>query len=69
MTQIWIAMIAYLMISFFKFLHKADLSIQQLFRLIQVNIFERKSLKDLIVNKIIKPPGIEFELQFCLFNF
>jgi putative transposase len=69
LTQIWIAMIAYLMISFYKFLHKTKLSIQQLFRLIQVNIFERKSLKDLIVNKTIKPPGSEFELQFCLFNF
>jgi putative transposase len=69
MTQIWIAMIAYLMISFFKFLHKTKLSIQQLFRIIQLNIFERKSLKDLIVNKIIKPPGSEFERQFCLFKF
>jgi len=69
LTQIWIAMIAYLMISFFKFLHKTKLSIQQLFRLIQLNIFERKSLKDLIVNKIIKPPGSEFKLQFCLFKF
>ena len=69
MTQIWIAMIAYLMISFFKFLHKTKLSIQQLFRIIQLNMFERKSLKDLIVNKIIKPPGSKYELQFCLFKF
>ena len=69
MTQVWIAMIAYLMISFFKFLHHSKLSVQQLFRLIQLNIFERKSLKDLIVNKIIKPPGLKSELQFCLFSF
>jgi len=68
MTQVWIAMIAYLMISFFKFLHHSKFSVQQLFRLIQLNIFERKSLKDLIVNKIIKPPGIKNELQFCLFK-
>jgi putative transposase len=69
MTQIWIAMIAYLMISFFKFLHKTELSIQQLFRIIQLNIFERKSLKDLIINKIIKPPGLKNELQICMFKF
>jgi plasmid maintenance system killer protein len=68
LTQIWIAMIAYLMVSFFKFLYKTKLSIQQLFRVIQINIFERKSLKDLIVNKIIKPPGVKNELQICLFK-
>ena len=68
LTQIWIAMIAYLMVSFFKFLYKTRLSIQQLFRVIQINIFERKSLKDLIVNKNIKPPGMKNELQICLFK-
>ena len=68
LTQIWIAMIAYLMISFFKFLHKTKLSVQQLFRLIQLNIFERKSLKELMENKIIEPPGLKNELQLCLFK-
>jgi IS4 transposase len=48
LTQVWIAMMAYLMISFCKFLYKTRLSIQQLFRIIQVNIFERKPLKDLV---------------------
>ena len=69
LTQVWIAMIAYLMISFFKFLHKTRLSVQQLFRIIQVNIFERKPLKDLIQHIIHKPPGVKNELQFCLFKF
>jgi len=68
MTQIWIAMIAYLMISFFKFLHKTELSIQQLFRVVQLNIFERRSLKDLIINKVFKPPGIKNEFQICMFK-
>ena len=57
MTQIWIAMIAYLLTSYYKFLHKAKSSIQALIRLIQINLFERKSLKDLIEFKIFKPPG------------
>jgi hypothetical protein len=69
LTQIWIAMIAYLMISFFKFQHKTKLSIQQLFRIIQVNIFERKSLKDLVEYKVFEPPGVENLLQLCLFKF
>jgi putative transposase len=69
LTQIWIAMIAYLMISFFKFQHKTKLSIQQLFRIIQVNIFERKSLKDLVEYKIFEPPSVENLLQLCLFKF
>ena len=69
LTQVWIAMIAYLMISFYKFLHKTRLSIQQLFRIIQVNIFERKPLNDLIQHNIYKPPGLKNELQICLFKF
>ena len=69
MTQVWIAMIAYLMISFYKFLHKSKQSVQTLFRIIQVNIFERKSLKDLIKNKFIKPPGKVENNQICIFRF
>jgi hypothetical protein len=69
LTQIWIAMIAYLMVSFFKFLHKTKLSIQQLFRVLQINIFERKSFKDLIEHKIFKPPGDKNKLQICMFKF
>lgn len=69
MTQVWIAMIAYLMISFYKFLHKSKLSVQTLFRIIQLNIFERKSLKDLIKNKFIKPPGKVENNQICIFRF
>ena len=40
LTQVWIAMIAYLMVSFFKFLHKSKKSVHRLFRIVQVNIFE-----------------------------
>lgn len=69
LTQIWIAMIAYLMVSFFKFLHKSKLSFQQLFRIIQINLFERKTFKEMIEYKINKPPGLKNNLQICLFNF
>ena len=68
-TQVWIAMIAYLLISFLKFKHKVQQSVQTLFRLIQLNIFERKDLRDLILNKIFEPPGEPDTSQLTLFNF
>lgn len=44
LTQVWIAMIAYLITSYYKFQFKSKFSIQTLIRIIQVNLFERKSL-------------------------
>lgn len=67
-TQVWIAMISYLLISFFKFLNKSKQSVQTLFRLIQLHIFERKDLRDLVLNKIIKPPEHPDMNQLNLFN-
>jgi putative transposase len=69
LTQVWIAMISYLMVSFFKFLHKSKLTIKHLFRLFQVNLFERKPLMDLILHKYFKPPGESDNLQMVLFQF
>ena len=56
LTQIWIAMIAYLLTSYFKFQFKAKLSIQALIRIIQINLFERKPLKELFELNKLKPP-------------
>lgn len=67
--QIWIAMTAYLMISFFKFLHKSKFSVQAIFRLIQMNIFERKDIKELLSNKFSKPPERVNQFQICMFKF
>ena len=47
LTQVWIAMIAYLITSYYKFQFRSKLSIQTLIRIIQVNLFERKSLSTL----------------------
>jgi len=66
MTQIWIAMIAYLLTSYYKFLHKAKSSIQTIIRLIQINLFERKPLSDIIEFKTIKPPQTSSDYQ-CSF--
>ncbi len=61
MTQIWVAMCMYLMAAYLKFCSKLDLSIQQIIRLFQVNLFERRDLWGLLKGD---PPGpIETQVQ------
>lgn len=48
MTQIWVAMCVYLMLTYIKFLSKSALSLQQIIRLLQLNLFERRPLQELI---------------------
>jgi putative transposase len=67
-TQIWIAMIAYLIVSYLKFVHKLKVSLQKLFHRIQINLFERKPLTEVIVNRKFVPPKIDDNFQFCLFG-
>ncbi|MFQ5675242.1 MAG: IS4 family transposase [bacterium] len=64
MIQIWIAMIAYMLTSYYKFLHQTKASIQTILRLIQINLFERKPLKELIELKVLKPPRNSGERQY-----
>ena len=67
-TQVWIAMIAYLMISYFKFSQRTKYSIQKIFKLIHVNLFERKSLVDMLTDKLFKPPDPIIINQISLFE-
>ena len=48
-TQIWIALIAYLLVNFAKHMAQEGWSVQLLLRIIQVNLFERKLLRSLFV--------------------
>lgn len=48
MTQIWIAMCVYLMLTFLKFQSSITKSVQQILRLIQVNLFEKRDLMTLL---------------------
>ena len=64
-TQIWIAMIVYLVISFLKFMHKSTYSVQQIFRIVQINLFQRTSLIELIKGINIQ---IEKSNQIALFS-
>jgi hypothetical protein len=47
MTQIWIALITYLMLAFLRFKSGLGLSFQQLVRLLQINLFDRRHLAEL----------------------
>jgi putative transposase len=69
LTQIWIAMISYLLVSLHKFLNKSKLTIQKIIRLIQVNLFERKPLIEIFKEPKFKPPDKLLKYQTCLFNF
>lgn len=68
MTQIWIAMIAYLLITFYKFSLKINISVQNIFRLIQVNLLERKCLVQLLTENISKPPDKQMSNQLAFFQ-
>ena len=62
MTQIWIALCVYLLLAFLKFQSKTVKSMQQIVRLLQMNLFEKWSLKDLITGRGRKknlPPDLQ----------
>jgi len=48
MTQIWIAMCVYLLLAYIKFSSQITGSLQQILRLIQLNLFERREMKALL---------------------
>jgi hypothetical protein len=54
MTQIWIALCVYLLLAFLKFESGLNKSMQQLLRLLQLNVFEKRDLIALLRGD---PPG------------
>lgn len=58
MTQLWIALCAYLVLAFLKFQSKLRHSMQQMLRLLQLNLFERRNFRELF-----EPP--ESKLSLC----
>ena len=51
MTQIWIALCVYLLIAYLKFVSKSKKSMQQILNLLQMNLFEKWYIHDLIHGK------------------
>jgi len=54
LTQIWVAMCMYLILAYMKFASKLGYSLQQILRLLQLNLFQRRDLINLL-----KPPSIK----------
>jgi hypothetical protein len=52
LTQLWIALCAYLVLAFLSFTSKIGASMQQVLRLLQINLFERREFLDLF-----RPPS------------
>lgn len=48
LTQVWIAMCVYLILAFIKFQSKLKKSMQQILRLLQINLFEKRDLMALL---------------------
>jgi putative transposase len=55
MTQIWIALCVYLLLAFLKFQSKLNKSMQQILRLLQLNLFEKRDLMALLRGVPILP--------------
>jgi putative transposase len=56
MTQIWIVMCIYLMISFIKHTSQISKSMQQILRVLQLNLFEERELTPMLLGLPIKIP-------------
>lgn len=63
LTQIWIAMITYLLLAFARHSAKAGWTVQRIMRVIQLNLFERRSLKSILIPD---PPDKKSEPQLRL---
>lgn len=61
LTQLWIALCVYLVLAYLSFLSKIGLTMQQMLRLLQLNLFERRNL-----NTLFEPPEIMPSPQLAL---
>jgi len=61
LTQIWIAMCVYLILAFIKMQSRLSRSMQQILRLLQLNLFEKRDLLQLLRGD--PPPGFRLDHQ------
>lgn len=69
MTQIWIAMCVYLLLAFIKFQSKMNKTMQQILRLLQLNLFEKRDLMALLrgdPHNLYHPSHIQMSLLWKL---
>ena len=58
LTQIWIAMCVYLMLAYIRFQSKLEKSMQQILRILQLNLFEKRDLMALLRGDPPREPSI-----------
>lgn len=66
LTQIWIAMITYLLLAFARHSAKAGWTVQRIMRVIMLNLFERRSLKDILLPGPLEDKKSEPQLRLAL---
>lgn len=66
LTQIWIAMITYLLVAFARHSAKAGWTVQRILRVIQLNLFERRSLLDILRPDPPRHKKSEPQMRFAL---
>jgi len=54
LTQIWIALCVYLLVAYLNFKAKLGISMQQILRLLQLNLFARRNLIE-----FFRPPAVQ----------
>lgn len=65
MTQIWIAMCIYLILAWLKFSSQLNASLQQILRLLQLNLFERRDLMALLRGDPPEPTVSPNQISLC----
>lgn len=66
LTQIWIAMITYLLVAFARHSARTGWTVQRILRVIQLNLFERRSLLDILKPDPPRHKKSEPQMRFAL---
>lgn len=66
MTQIWVAMCVFLILAYLKYLSRAGASMQQILRLLQINLFMRRDMIALLYGDPPEPLTITPQQQLAL---
>ena len=66
MTQIWIAMCVYLLLSYIKFINRLRWSLDDTLRVLQLNLFARRSMLRLLMSQSDPPDrSLQIEIKFA----
>ncbi|MFQ3363565.1 MAG: hypothetical protein ACI883_000533 [Candidatus Azotimanducaceae bacterium] len=66
LTQVWIAMITYLLVAFARHCAKAGWTVQRILRVIQLNLFERRGLLEILQPDPPRYKKCEPQMRFAL---